>query len=964
MGEERTSDETSRELLEQLAARVEHLERLLQSQTARLYAVERRMGIEPMLRRPLYGSLKDEREEARGASSAPVPPVTSRPAAPPPREPARTPDAAGPTQPQTEAGRRPDFGNGAGAGQRPRVEARPAAATAAKPRDLESLIGGSVFSWIGIIFVTLAAGFALKLAFDNNWISPAVRVSIGALAGLGLLGLAERLRRRGMRPYAYVLSGGGVLILYLSVYAAYDFYQLLSQPVAFLLMTAVTAIAVLLSVRHDALAVAVLGLVGGFLTPILLSTGQDNQVALFTYVSLLDGGVLAVAYFKRWRVLDFLSFVATALMTLGWAFKFYDRGKLWTTLLFVSLFFVVYSLLSLFHNVLPRRRSRWFDVSLLGANATLYFGFCYAMWADAAYADAAPATQALLISAFFGGLFYAARARSRDDRLLVYAYVAAAVTFLTAAVAIQLELQWVTIVWAVEGLMLTWAGLRANEPAARRAGFLVFAVAFAHWLGFDATRFGFDAQALSAGGDRFVPLLNARALSCLALVSALAGAAWLYRGAAAYVGEENSGVDEEERSAAVGLYTLAANGLALVLLTLDVSDYFGRQKALSEGLARERAEGARQFALTALWSVYGAGLFAYGARRMLRAARYAGLLLIVAATVKALAVDLRYYDAVWHVPLANQTFMAFALLVAAYAAVLRLVARDPRLEEERAAAPALAVVAHGLALVALSAEALGYFDRMAPAGQDAGVIDEWKAFSLAVVWTLYGACVFLYGARRRAAVWRYIALFVVGAAVAEVLALVAPFYDAPWHALIFNQTTAAFALLVAALWLVSREYARALPELEEGGQALPSVVVAANVLALAGLSLAAAGYFRARMAGEPDASRLRDLELAKQLSLSLVWALYGAGLLLAGRLRRVRLLRLMALALLGLTTFKVFLFDVSALDRAYRIVSFIVLGVILLAVSYLYQKSQQRAAAEEAEAGEAAPAPDTSEAAG
>ena len=129
-------------------------------------------------------------------------------------------------------------------------------------------------------------------------------------------------------------------------------------------------------------------------------------------------------------------------------------------------------------------------------------------------------------------------------------------------------------------------------------------------------------------------------------------------------------------------------------------------------------------------------------------------------------------------------------------------------------------------------------------------------------------------------------------------------------------------------------------------------------------SLAAVGYFRSRMEGEQDAIRLRDLELAKQLSISVIWAVYGAGLLLAGRVRRVRLLRLMALALLGLTTLKVFLLDLSALDRAYRIVSFIVLGAILLAVSYLYQKSQQRAAAEAAEAEDVPPAPDTSEAVG
>src|SRR5205085_9431665 len=144
----------------------------------------------------------------------------------------------------------------------------------------------------------------------------------------------------------------------------------------------------------------------------------DNEVALFTYVSLLDAGVLAVAYFKRWRSLDFLSFAGTVLMTLGWAARFYGNEKLATTLFFVTVFFVLYSLLAVFHNVLPRRRSRWFDVALLAANATFYFGLSYLWLTEAGYETAAPASQALLVSAFFVGLFYAAWRRSREDLLL------------------------------------------------------------------------------------------------------------------------------------------------------------------------------------------------------------------------------------------------------------------------------------------------------------------------------------------------------------------------------------------------------------------------------------------------------------------------------------------------------------------------------------------------------------------
>ena len=803
-------DLPSREILEQLVERLDHLERVLQANTARLHAVEQRLGVEPPRparpRPALRERYPGETEKAVSAIHATEPGGVAAEGARPAQDgTGRAAATYAGAASEEAAGHAPSapFGDEAA------PEGAPAGAGAGREggrRDLESLIGGSLFNWAGIIAVTLAVGFFLKLAFDNQWIGPRVRVCLGGAAGLALLAVGERLRGRGLRQYAFVLSGGGILILYLSIYAAYNFYQLVAQPVAFLLMAAVTATAVLLSVRLNALPVAVLGLAGGFLTPVLLSTGVDNEVALFTYVSLLDAGVLSVAYFKRWRTLDFLSFAGTVLTTLGWADTFYRREKLWTTLVFLTVFFVLYSLLAVFHNVLRRRRSRWFDVALVAADAAFYFGLSYEWLTGAGYESAAPASQALLVSAYFTGLFYTAWRWSREDRLLTYSYVGLGVTFFTVAAAIQLDLQWVTIAWAVEGLMLTWVGLRSGESAPRHAALAVYGVAVLHWLSFDAPDFAF------AGGD-FVPLLNRRALSCAVLVGALAGGAWLYR-------RGGEGPEERERSAASALFVILANALALVLLTLDLSDYFERQKALAAGqaagFASDRLENARQFSLSALWTIYGAGLLTYGVRRGFRALRYAGAVLLVLATIKVLVVDLTFYAAPWHVPVINQTFMAFALLVAAYALAARLYAGGAGVgEEERAAAPALVVVAHVLAVVALSAEAAGYFD----AGR---------------------------------------------------------------------------------------------------------------------VSLT-------------DTGRLRDLGLAKQLSLSVVWALYGAGLLLAGRVRRVRLLRLMSLALLSLTTLKVFFWDLASLDRAYRIVSFIVLGAILLAVSYLYQRSQQqqRAAAEE-----------------
>lgn len=1011
-------DLPSRQLLEQLVERLDHLEGLLQAHTARLHALETRLGIEPLLpaRRtpPPQQTRAGESFETR-APQAVAPPATTNetpaatqqetPTATPPTQPssqapqpheqphawslpsqtgeAGTPDThswmaeaeAARTHAPEEAAREPSSNAGAtsaardstapnnasaaGAGGTSARAAAPSASRAnakqaTKRRDLESLIGGVWFLWAGIIFVVLTVAFSLKLAIDNNWIGPGTRVVMGGIVGVALLYTGERLRGRGLRQFASVLSGGGILVLYLSDYAAYNFYNLIPQPVAFLLMAAITAIAVALAVRLHALSIAILGLVGGFLTPLLLSTGHDNEVALFTYVALLDAGVLAVAYFKRWRSLDFLSFAGTVLMVLGWSLTYWSNEKLWTTFAFLTVFFVLYSLLAVFHNTLAHRASRWFDVSLAYSNASFYFGLSYLLLLDAGYDHTSPASQALLVAVFFACLFYTVWRWNPEDRLLRYSYVAAAATFLTMALAIEFELHWVTMAWAVEALMLTWVGLRSGERAPRHAELAVFCAALVHWFAWDLREFAYGVD------PSFVPLLNRRALSCAVLVGSMACAGFLYR--------RHGELEEGERNTIKAFFALAGNGLALALLSLDANDYFNSRLPFAGAGVAQRAsvEESRQFSLTAVWVIYAATMFALGVVRRFTVLRWVALLLLAAATVKVVSFDTKFYDAAWHTPVANQTFVAYALLVAALAFCARLYWREGAADEEERSVmlPALLIAASALALAALSIESVGYFDRLAAAaaqsGSDVfGPLGEGKTFTLAVVWTLYGACAFLYGIWRGGRGWRWGGLFVLAASAAMVLSNLI-YYEAAWHTPVFNKTLAAFAIYVVALWLVVRSYARAGAAFEEGSFVRPAATVVANILALVVLSAESVGFFDARRAAVADAVRLRDTELAKQLSLSVVWAVYGACLLAVGSVRRVRLLRLMALALLSLTTLKVFFWDLSSLASGYRIISFIVLGVILLVISYLYQKSQHRASEDEP----TTPAPDTTEAAG
>ncbi|MCA1556322.1 MAG: DUF2339 domain-containing protein, partial [Acidobacteria bacterium] len=293
-----------------VSARLEQLERAFGEQSARLRAIEQRLGLVDYTTRP--------RPFAQGASSGAN--ATRTPAeatgGTPTQEDnlhtgacenrAASPGDAAPFVSQW------DIDPGSGKEQDAKAHNAPDAATSETEastilparRDLEQLIGGSLFNWLGIIAVSLTVGFFLKYAFDNDWIGQRGQVLFGAVAGVGILGAAERLRARGYKSYAYVLSGGGILILYLTVYAARVFYDLISVLPAFLLMLAVTTTAVLLAARYNAYAIAVLGLIGGFMTPALLSTGVDNQFGLFGYIALLNSGVLALAYFKRWRSLN------------------------------------------------------------------------------------------------------------------------------------------------------------------------------------------------------------------------------------------------------------------------------------------------------------------------------------------------------------------------------------------------------------------------------------------------------------------------------------------------------------------------------------------------------------------------------------------------------------------------------------------------------------------------------------
>ena len=200
------------------------------------------------------------------------------------------------------------------------------AADADHPR-LEPRVGLTWINRTGVITLIIGVAFFFKYAIDNQWIGETGRVALGVLAGLAAVAAGDVLWRRGQKIFAQGICGLGVGILYLSFYATFGFYHLLPQAAAFILMAMVTALAGALALRYGAVAIAALGMLGGYSTPVLLSTGQDAPWTLFSYIFLIDLGAIAIARPRRWRALDLLAFLATTILYMAWFTTWFHPEK-------------------------------------------------------------------------------------------------------------------------------------------------------------------------------------------------------------------------------------------------------------------------------------------------------------------------------------------------------------------------------------------------------------------------------------------------------------------------------------------------------------------------------------------------------------------------------------------------------------------------------------------------------------
>lgn len=246
-----------------------------------------------------------------------------------------------------------------------------------------------VVKWIliaGVIAVIFAAAFFLKYAYDNEWIGPLGRVVIAAIGGLVALAVGEVTRRRGYGIVAKGVTALGFAILYVAVFSARVYYELIDTTPAFALAILVTAAAMLYAVSLNEIVVAFLSLLGGFLTPVLVSTGENRPIALFTYTLILGVGAMLCAFYRKWRAVNVLAFVGTFVLYTGWFEKFYRPAmrtaegapeQIAIALVWLGVFLGVYLVLPLLYELVKKVKAKKEDVILVLANAAVVF---YYLW--------------------------------------------------------------------------------------------------------------------------------------------------------------------------------------------------------------------------------------------------------------------------------------------------------------------------------------------------------------------------------------------------------------------------------------------------------------------------------------------------------------------------------------------------------------------------------------------------------
>jgi uncharacterized membrane protein len=496
-------------------------------------------------------------------------------------------------------------------------------------RSLESRIGSQWFNRVGILAMLIGVAWFLKLAFDNHWIGPLGRVLIGLLSGAALIAWSERFHKRGFSIFSYSLKAVGSGTLYLSLWAAFSVYALISAPVAFVAMIAVTGFNGFMSWIQDAELLALYAIAGGLGTPLLVSTGENREVAIFTYLLILDCAVLVLVALRPWSRLLFAAFTGTCLLVLGWAMEFYSLGQAGRTAFFFACFFLTFAFAPRLVRLPPDAASPWDQLAvtvLPMINAALGFIAFYNLLEPSASDWAAPWLAVAFAAFYLLLLRLPARGALRaGSPLLSGLHLAIAIVFITIAIPLKTQGRWLTIGWLVEGAALMALASRMRSMLLRVLAILCL------FLGVAALLIVNPPAALT-------PIFNQRFGAYAVAIAAFAAVARI--ASLASHSHDESAPDLALRWPALAAASvLIINALILIAAGLEIHSFWWQLSWQGDWTQMREYRMYAQFSYSAFFMLFGATLLSLGFWRRSPFLRWQALVLLAISIGKVFVFD-------------------------------------------------------------------------------------------------------------------------------------------------------------------------------------------------------------------------------------------------------------------------------------------------------------------------------------
>lgn len=436
---------------------------------------------------------------------------------------------------------------------------------------------------VGVLILVIGVGLFLNYSIQQGWLTKVGQVSLGAVAGLGMLVAGTQMLGRKYHLFGQGMIGAGIATLYMCVFASRNIFhfEFVDDKTALVLMVAVTCIAGFIAVRFNSLLVAVLGILGGFGTPIMLRTGDTNYIGLYTYLLVLSAGVFGVSYKKRWHLLNYLSFIGTYGLFFATLHEWqYKPADFWQVMPFLIAFFALYSTMTFIFNLVHRQKSSLLEVLGLWINAGVFFGTSYVLVNDA-YPGKWVAVVSISLAAFYAAHVYYFLVRRLLDRELLLSFTALSACFLAITIPLFLSNQWVTASWAIQALVMLWVAGKLESEFLRQVAYLLYAIVLARFGFFDLRNQYFHGSPaeLDIPLAEYVWKMVERLMIFGIPIASLAGAGWLLRRdppkALLSVGRDNDIAPWIGRRWAVSAVVALVTAMMFVALHLELNQSLG-----------------------------------------------------------------------------------------------------------------------------------------------------------------------------------------------------------------------------------------------------------------------------------------------------------------------------------------------------------------------------------------------------